>query len=264
MRVYRFRRSLVIKGFLDHISGSVCSGSETHGSGQIRVTLHSDTGTLVNLIMLEVMKTVQLLNIMFRDDGMTSLVPIRFLLCVMKVSRSSQNTHNPSSSPPDLLKLTLHVWHDKFIQCLFCMLFLISLSLVSACALFGFQMNWLWSERIWRGLKLWDTADRIMWIWSRFIQKRFSVVWWTWLNEHLLRRCGWVYTTTAAWTCGSGWVERSCAIRTGLQGTERHQKTADLRTEKEQFSLEEISAGSAVLKPTNSTSSAADINRPLM
>ncbi len=109
MRVYRFRRSLVIKGHLDHISGSVCSGSETHGSGQIRVTLHSDTGTLVNLIMLEVMKTVQLLNIMFRDDGMTALVPIRFLLCVMKVSRSSQNTHNPSSSPPDLLKLTLHV-----------------------------------------------------------------------------------------------------------------------------------------------------------
>ncbi len=96
----------MIKGFLDHMSGSVCS--ETHGSGQIRVTPHSDTGSLVNLIMLEVMKTVQLLDIMFRDDGMTSLVPIRFLLCVMKVSRSSQNTHNPSS-PPDLLKLTLHV-----------------------------------------------------------------------------------------------------------------------------------------------------------
>ncbi len=92
MRVYRFRRSLVIKGFLDHMSGSVCS--ETHGSGQIRVTPHSDTGCLVNLIMLEVMKTVQLLNIMFRDDGMTALVPIRILLCVMKVSRSSQNTHN--------------------------------------------------------------------------------------------------------------------------------------------------------------------------
>ncbi len=102
MRVYRFRRSLVIKGYLDHISGSVCS--ETHGSGQIRVTPHSDTGTLVNLIMLEEFKTVQLLTIMFRDDGMTALVPIRFLLCVMKVSRSSQNTHNPSSSPPDLLK----------------------------------------------------------------------------------------------------------------------------------------------------------------
>ncbi len=93
MRVYRFRRSLVIKGYLDHMSGSVCS--ETHGSGQIRVTLHSDTGTLVNLIMLEEVKTVQLLNIiMFRDDGWTSLVPIRFLLCVMKVSKSSQNTHN--------------------------------------------------------------------------------------------------------------------------------------------------------------------------
>ncbi len=90
MRVYRFSGSLVIKGFLDHISGSVCS--ETHGSGQIRVTLHSDTGTLVNLIMLEELKTVQLLNIMFRDDGVTSLVPIRILLCVMKVSRSSQNT----------------------------------------------------------------------------------------------------------------------------------------------------------------------------
>ncbi len=107
MRVYRFRRSLVIKGFLDHMSGSVCS--ETHGSGQIRVTPHSDTGTLVNLIMMEVMKTVQLLDLMFRDDGLTSLVPIRFLLCVMKVSRSSQNTHNTSSSPPDFLKLTLHV-----------------------------------------------------------------------------------------------------------------------------------------------------------
>ncbi len=106
MRVYRFSGSLVIKGYLGLMSGSVCS--ETHGSGQIRVTPHSDTGTLVNLIMMEVMKTVQLLNIMFRDDGLTSLVPIRFLLCVMKVSRSSQNTHNPSS-PPDLLKLMLHV-----------------------------------------------------------------------------------------------------------------------------------------------------------
>ncbi len=92
MRVYRFRRSLVIKGFLDHMSGSVCS--ETHGSGQIRVTPHSDTGTLVNLIIMEEVKTVQLLNIMFRDDGLTSLVPINIdiLLCVMKVSRSSQNT----------------------------------------------------------------------------------------------------------------------------------------------------------------------------
>ncbi len=92
MRDYRFRRSLVIKGYLDHMSGSVCS--ETHGSGQIRVTPHSDTGTLVNLIMLEEVKTVQLLTIMFRDDGMTSLVSINIdiLLCVMKVSRSSQNT----------------------------------------------------------------------------------------------------------------------------------------------------------------------------
>ncbi len=108
MRVYRFSGSLVIKGYLDHGSGSVCSESETHGSGQIRVTPHSDTGTKVNLIMLEEVKTVQLLNIMFRDNGLTSLVTIRFLLCVMKVSRSSQNTHNPSS-PPDLLKLTLHV-----------------------------------------------------------------------------------------------------------------------------------------------------------
>ncbi|KAL0190064.1 hypothetical protein M9458_017163, partial [Cirrhinus mrigala] len=32
--------------------------SDTHGSGQIRVTPHSDTGTLVNLIMLEKVKTV--------------------------------------------------------------------------------------------------------------------------------------------------------------------------------------------------------------
>ncbi len=93
MRVYRFSGSLVIKGFLDHMSGSVCS--ETHGSGQIRVTPHSDTGTLVNLIIVvEEVKTVQLLKIRIRDDGVTSLVPIRFLLCVMKVSRSSQNTHN--------------------------------------------------------------------------------------------------------------------------------------------------------------------------
>ncbi len=104
MRVYRLSGSLVIKGYLDHRSGSVCSESETHGSGQIRVTPHSDTGTLVNLIIMEEVKTVQLLKIMFRDDGVTSLVPISFLLCVMKVSRSSQNTHNPSSSPPDLLK----------------------------------------------------------------------------------------------------------------------------------------------------------------
>ncbi len=79
MRIYRFRRSLVIKGFLDHKSGSVCL--ETHGSGQIRVTPHSDTGTLVNLIIMEEVKTVQLLKIMFRDDGVTSLVPISFL-CV--------------------------------------------------------------------------------------------------------------------------------------------------------------------------------------
>ncbi len=109
MRVYRLSGSLVIKGYLDHKSGSVCS--ETHGSGQIRVTPHSDTGKLVNLIIMEEVKTVQLLTIMFRDDGMISLVPINIdiLLCVMKVSRSSQNTHNPSSSPPDLLKLTLHV-----------------------------------------------------------------------------------------------------------------------------------------------------------
>ncbi len=94
MRVYRLSGSLVIKGYLDHGSGSVCSGSETRGSGQIRVTLHSDTGKLVNLIIVEEVKTVQLLTIMFRDDGWTSLVPKRFLLCVMKVSRSSQNTHN--------------------------------------------------------------------------------------------------------------------------------------------------------------------------
>ncbi len=110
MRVYRFRRSLVIKGYLDHKSGSVCS--ETHGSGQIRVTPHSDTGTLVNLIMMEVMKTVQLLTRMLRDSGsiyLATRTTTNFLLCVMKVSRSSQNTHNPSSSPPDLLKLTLHV-----------------------------------------------------------------------------------------------------------------------------------------------------------
>lgn len=95
------------------MSGSVCS--ETHGSGQIRVTTLSVTGTLVNLIMLEVMKTVHMLKRALRDDGMMSIVTIDILLCVMKVSRSSQNTLNPSS-PPDLLKFPLHVWHDKFIH----------------------------------------------------------------------------------------------------------------------------------------------------
>ncbi|KAL0190051.1 hypothetical protein M9458_017150, partial [Cirrhinus mrigala] len=53
-------------------------------------------------------------------------------------------------------------------------------------------------------------------------------------------------------------INISCAIRTGLQGTEQHRKTANSKREKEQFSLEEISAGSAFLKLTNSTSSAAD------
>ncbi len=100
MRVYRFSGSLVIKGYLDQMSGSVCS--ETHGSGQITVTPHSDTGSLVNLIMLEeVMKTVQLLNRMLRDNGsiyLATRTTTNFLLCVMKVSRSSQNTHNPSGT----------------------------------------------------------------------------------------------------------------------------------------------------------------------
>ncbi len=91
---------------LNHISGSVCS--ETHGSGQIRVIPHSDTGTLMNLIIMEEVKIVQLSVRTLRDNGLTSLATAIFLLCVMKVSRSSQNTHNPSS-PPDLLKLTLHV-----------------------------------------------------------------------------------------------------------------------------------------------------------
>ncbi len=100
MRVYRFSGSLVTIIHLNHGSGSVCS--ETHGSGQIRVTPLSDTGSLVNLIMLEqVMKTVQLLNRMLRDDGsiyLATRTTTNFLLCVMKVSRSSQNTHNPSGT----------------------------------------------------------------------------------------------------------------------------------------------------------------------
>ncbi len=118
-------------------------------------------------------------------------------------------------------------------QSLFCMLFLISLSLVSACALFGFQINWLWSQRIWRGLKLWDTADRIMWIWSRFIQKRFSVVWWTWLKRAstaavwlgLRHSCTvgiwfWVSGETVCyqnWAPGNGTSEEDCedAVRSG-------------------------------------------------
>ncbi|XDV19177.1 hypothetical protein PO909_024712 [Leuciscus waleckii] len=44
----------------NHISNDVWIGlSETHGSGQIRVTPHSETGLLVNLVMMEVLKTVQ-------------------------------------------------------------------------------------------------------------------------------------------------------------------------------------------------------------
>ncbi len=50
MRINRLRRSLVIIIYLDHMFGSVCSESETHGSGQIRVTPHSDTGSFVNQI----------------------------------------------------------------------------------------------------------------------------------------------------------------------------------------------------------------------
>ncbi len=90
MRINRFSSSLVIDSYLDHVSGSVCS--ETHGSGQIRVTPHSDTGTLVNLIIKEVLKTVQLSIRPLREDGLTSLATAIFPLCVMKVSRSSQ-TH---------------------------------------------------------------------------------------------------------------------------------------------------------------------------
>ncbi len=86
MRVYRFSSSLVIKGFLDHMSGSVCS--ETHGSGQIKVTPHSDTGLQVNLTLIEMVKTVQSSNTTLRDDGMTALAPTFYLLCVMKVSGS--------------------------------------------------------------------------------------------------------------------------------------------------------------------------------
>ncbi len=55
MRINRFRRSSVIIIYLDHMSGS----KETHGSGQIRVTPHSDTGGLINLIIMEVVKAVQ-------------------------------------------------------------------------------------------------------------------------------------------------------------------------------------------------------------
>ncbi len=86
MRVYRLSSSLVIKGYLDHMSGSVCS--ETRGSGQIRVTPHSDTGLQVNLTLIEMVKTVQSSNTTLRDDGMTALAPTIYLLCVMKVSGS--------------------------------------------------------------------------------------------------------------------------------------------------------------------------------
>ncbi len=101
MRISRLSSSLITRSeqpiHLNHKSGSICSESETHGSGQIRLTPHSDTGALVNLIMLEEVKTVQWSNTTLRDNGLTSLAPINILLCVMKVSRSSQNTHNPSS-----------------------------------------------------------------------------------------------------------------------------------------------------------------------
>ncbi len=80
--------------YLDHVSGSVCSESETHGSGQIRAKLHSDTGTGVNLIIMDMGKTVQWSNTTLRDNGMTSLAPNNILLFVMKVSRSSQNTQS--------------------------------------------------------------------------------------------------------------------------------------------------------------------------
>ncbi len=57
MRINRLSSSLVIDSYLDHKCGSVCS--ETHGSGEIRVTSHSDTGGLINLIIMEVLKDVQ-------------------------------------------------------------------------------------------------------------------------------------------------------------------------------------------------------------
>ncbi len=88
----------------DHMSGSVCS--ETHGSGQIRVTLHSETGSLVNLIIMEVLKLYRdwtSAQGRWNDNSCTNHI----LLFVMKVSRSSQNTHNPSS-PPDLWNFPLH------------------------------------------------------------------------------------------------------------------------------------------------------------
>ncbi|RXN17460.1 macrophage mannose receptor 1-like protein [Labeo rohita] len=64
------------------MSGLVCS--ETYGGGQIRVTLHSDTGGLINLMIIDVVKTVQLLNRIVRDDGMTAFAPNNILLYVMK------------------------------------------------------------------------------------------------------------------------------------------------------------------------------------
>ncbi len=79
MKINRLSGSLVIKGFLDHMSGSVCS--ETRGSGQIRVTPHSDTGLQVNLTLIEMVKTVQSSNTTLRDDGRTALAPT-FYLCV--------------------------------------------------------------------------------------------------------------------------------------------------------------------------------------
>jgi len=70
MRINRFRSSSVIVTYLV-MSGWVCS--ETRGSGQIRVTLHSETGLLVNLIMLELVKTVHWPVRHVRDNVVTSL-----------------------------------------------------------------------------------------------------------------------------------------------------------------------------------------------